>query len=53
MWYTNIENNVYVEGMDLSGWDVSKVTKCSGLKTYFDNANWPESKRTNFLVEFD
>tara|TARA_A100000164_G_scaffold28875_1_gene22452 strand:+ start:115 stop:771 length:657 start_codon:yes stop_codon:yes gene_type:complete len=53
MWYSNIENNVYIEGMDLSGWDVSNVTKCSGLKTFFDNANWPESKRPNFLVECD
>ena len=53
MWYSNIENNVYIEKMDLSGWDVSKVTKCTDLKTFFDNANWPESKRPNFLVECD
>ena len=53
MWFSNVENNVYIEGMDLSGWDVSKVTKCSFLKGFFDNANWPESKRPNFLVECD
>ena len=24
-------NSNYIEGMDLSGWDVSKVTECNGL----------------------
>ena len=53
-WYDNPDlDSGYLEGMDLSGWDVSKVTKCSFLKGFFDNANWPESKRPNFLVECD
>ena len=39
----------YIEGMDLSGWDVSKVTKCDNLISYFNSNNWPESKRPNFI----
>jgi hypothetical protein len=38
----------YIEGMDLSGWDVSKVTNCIGMISYFNRNNWPESKRPNF-----
>jgi surface protein len=38
----------YIEGMDLSGWDVSKVTECNGLTENFNEYNWPESKRPNF-----
>ena len=38
----------YIEGMDLSGWDVSKVTDCSGMTDKFNAYNWPESKRPNF-----
>jgi len=38
----------YIEGMDLSGWDVSKVTDCQGLTNNFNAYNWPESKRPNF-----
>ena len=38
----------YIEGMDLSGWDVSKVTECKGASFYFNAYNWPESKRPNF-----
>jgi len=38
----------YIEGMDLSGWDVSKVTECNGLTNSFNAYNWPESKRPNF-----
>jgi len=41
-------NSNYIEGMDLSGWDVSKVTKCNGLTETFNENNWPESKRPNF-----
>jgi surface protein len=41
-------NKDYIEGMDLSGWDVSKVTKCDGLTESFSDGNWPESKRPNF-----
>ena len=53
-WYDNPDlDSGYLEGMDLSGWDVSKVTKCSFLKGFFDGNNWPESKRPNFLVECD
>jgi surface protein len=43
---TSSENN-YIEGMDLSGWDVSKVTNCSGF--FGGIANWPESKKPNFI----
>ena len=39
----------YIEGMDLSGWDVSKVTDCTGMISYFNSNNWPESKRPNFI----
>ena len=42
-------NKNYIEGMDLSGWDVSKVTDCSGMISYFNRNNWPESKRPNFI----
>ena len=38
----------YIEGMDLSGWDVSKVTECKGASFYFNAYNWPESKRPDF-----
>jgi len=38
----------YIEGMDLSGWDVSKVTECRSLTDKFNAYNWPESKRPNF-----
>ena len=38
----------YIEGMDLSGWDVSKVKECNGLTENFNEYNWPESKRPNF-----
>jgi surface protein len=38
----------YIEGMDLSGWDVSKVTDCSDMISYFNENNWSESKRPNF-----
>tara|TARA_R110000796_G_scaffold245208_1_gene369309 strand:+ start:6526 stop:7209 length:684 start_codon:yes stop_codon:yes gene_type:complete len=38
----------YIEGMDLSGWDVSKVIKCTKLTDNFNAYNWPESKRPNF-----
>lgn len=41
-------NSNYIEGMDLSGWDVSKVTECRGLTNNFNAYNWPESKRPNF-----
>jgi surface protein len=41
-------NSNYIEGMDLSGWDVSKVTECNGLTENFNEYNWPESKRPNF-----
>ena len=30
-------NSNYIEGMDLSGWDVSKVTECNGLLSYFNS----------------
>ena len=40
-------NSNYIEGMDLSGWDVSKVTECNGLTNNFNAYNWPESKRPN------
>ena len=46
MFFGNTDN--YIEGMDLSGWDVSKVTKCDNLISYFNSNNWPESKRPNF-----
>ena len=38
----------YVEGIDLSNWDVSNVTDCSRFKLTTD---WPESKKPNFLVD--
>jgi surface protein len=38
--------NKYIEGMDLSGWDVSKVTNCDGF--FGGITNWPESKKPNF-----
>ena len=38
----------YIEGMDLSGWDVSKVAECTNLTDNFNAYNWPESKRPNF-----
>ncbi|MDA9593875.1 BspA family leucine-rich repeat surface protein [Flavobacteriaceae bacterium] len=41
-------NANYIEGMDLSGWDVSKVTECNGLTNQLNFYNWPESKRPNF-----
>jgi surface protein len=41
-------NSNYIEGMDLSGWDVSKVTECNGLTDQLNDYNWPESKRPNF-----
>jgi len=41
-------NSNYIEGMDLSGWDVSKVIKCTKLTDKFNAYNWPESKRPNF-----
>ena len=47
MFFGNTDN--YIEGMDLSGWDVSKVTKCDNLISYFNSNNWPESKRPNFI----
>ena len=36
----------YVEGMDLSKWDVSNVTNCNGF--FGGITNWPESKKPNF-----
>ena len=39
-------NSNYIEGMDLSGWDVSKVTNCNNF--YNNITDWPESKRPNF-----
>ena len=36
----------YIQGMDLSGWDVSKVTNCNGF--FGGITNWPESKKPNF-----
>ena len=47
LFFGNTDN--YIEGMDLSGWDVSKVTKCDNLISYFNSNNWPESKRPNFI----
>ena len=47
LFFGNTDN--YIEGMDLSGWDVSKVTDCSGMISYFNSNNWPESKRPNFI----
>ena len=41
-------NANYIEGMDLSGWDVSKVTECNGLTNQLNFYNWPESKRPKF-----
>ena len=41
-------NSNYIEGMDLSGWDVSKVIECTKLTDNFNAYNWPESKRPNF-----
>jgi surface protein len=32
----------YIEGMDLSGWDVSKVTNCGNF--FGGITNWPEKK---------
>jgi hypothetical protein len=32
--------------MDLSGWDVSKVTNCDDF--FGGITNWPESKKPNF-----
>ena len=46
--FIGANNSDYIEGMDLSGWDVSEVVECSGLTSYFDDTNWPESKRPNF-----
>jgi surface protein len=46
LFFGNTDN--YIEGMDLSGWDVSKVTDCTGMISYFNKNNWPESKRPNF-----
>jgi surface protein len=36
----------YIEGIDLSGWDVSKVTNCDDF--FGGITNWPESKKPNF-----
>ena len=47
LFFGNTDN--YIEGMDLSGWDVSKVTDCTGMISYFNRNNWPESKRPNFI----
>ena len=47
-WVTVGTTSNYIEGMDLSGWDVSKVTDCQGLTNNFNAYNWPESKRPNF-----
>ena len=49
--FIGANNSDYIEGMDLSGWDVSEVVECSGLTSYFDDTNWPESKRPNFKVD--
>tara|TARA_Y100000748_G_C15355102_1_gene433442 strand:- start:75 stop:740 length:666 start_codon:yes stop_codon:yes gene_type:complete len=49
--FIGANNSNYIEGMDLSGWDVSEVVECSGLTSYFDDTNWPESKRPNFKVD--
>ena len=46
--FIGANNSDYIEGMDLSEWDVSEVVECSGLTSYFDDTNWPESKRPNF-----
>jgi surface protein len=46
LFFGNTDN--YIEGMDLSGWDVSKVTDCSDMISYFNENNWSESKRPNF-----
>ena len=36
----------YIEGMDLSGWDVSNVSNCNSF--FGEITNWPESKKPNF-----
>ena len=46
--FIGANNSDYIDGMDLSEWDVSEVVECSGLTSYFDDTNWPESKRPNF-----
>ena len=44
--FSTSSENKYIEGMDLSGWDVSKVTNCNDF--FGTITNWPESKKPNF-----
>ena len=44
--FSTSSENKYIEGMDLSEWDVSKVTNCGGF--FGGINNWPESRKPNF-----
>ena len=44
--FSTSSGDKYIEGMDLSGWDVSKVTTCNDF--FGGITNWPESKKPNF-----
>jgi surface protein len=44
--FSDSSDNKYIEGIDLSGWNVTKVTTCNDF--FGSIANWPESKKPNF-----